>query len=161
MLAIAHFSKDMPYNVLGIQGNVYFHQQKPGLNTIIKFSFSGLKPNSVHAIHIHESSDFSNGCMSAGPHYNPYCKPHGCIYISGKNRHAGDLVNNLISDEKGNVEFIYSDDLVSLFQPYSVIDRSVVIHEKADDLGLGENRESLITGNAGGRMACAKITQIE
>lgn len=161
MLAIAPFTKDMPFNKLGIQGNVYFFQEKPGLNTNIRFQFTGLKPNSIHAIHIHESSDFSNGCMSAGPHYNPYCKPHGCIYISGKNRHVGDLVNNIFSDDKGNVDFMYSDDLVSLFPPYSVINRSVVIHEKSDDLGLGEDQESLITGNAGGRMACAAIKQVQ
>ena len=25
----------------------------------------------------HEKADFSNGCMSAGPHYNPFGKTHG------------------------------------------------------------------------------------
>jgi Cu-Zn family superoxide dismutase len=35
--------------------------------------------------------------------------------------------------------------------------RSIVIHESIDDCGFGHNKESLITGNAGGRMACAVI----
>jgi Cu-Zn family superoxide dismutase len=33
----------------------------------------------------------------------------------------------------------------------------VVIHKGEDDLGLGFNKESKITGNAGARMACAII----
>jgi Cu-Zn family superoxide dismutase len=160
MYAIAKFNKNMPFNKLGIHGNVLFHQKQEGANTLIRFTFSGLKPNAIHAIHIHETSDFSNGCMSTGGHYNPFCSTHGCIYISGKNRHVGDLINNIVADNNGNVFYEYIDDLVSLYNPYSVINRSVVIHEKFDDLGLGENRESLITGNAGGRVACARIERI-
>jgi len=33
----------------------------------------------------------------------------------------------------------------------------LVIHADKDDLGLGDNAESLITGNAGKRIACAVI----
>lgn len=160
MYAIARFEKNMPHNKLGIYGNVLFYQKGEGENTLIKFTFSGLKPRAIHAIHVHEFSDFSKGCMSAGGHYNPFCSTHGCIYISGKNRHVGDLINNIIADDNGNVSYEYIDDLVSLYSPYSVINRSVVIHENIDDLGLGENLESLKTGNAGGRVACAKIERI-
>ena len=39
--------------------------------------------------------------------------------------------------------------------------RSFVIHEGIDDLGRGDNEESLKTGNAGGRMGCGIIGYAE
>jgi Cu-Zn family superoxide dismutase len=95
--------------------------------------------------------------MSAGPHYNPHRQNHGNIFIHGKKRHVGDLVNNIESNGRGDVFLQYEDDLVQLSGPYSVIGRSIVIHQNKDDLGLGGDAESLKTGNAGGRMACAVI----
>ena len=167
MKAICEFKKDMPHNSIGVFGKVIFEQPSCFENTLVTISLEGLPPNSTHAIHIHTTSDFSKGCMSAGPHYNPYNRLHGNIYLNGKGRHVGDLINNIKTDSEGKVYVQYSDDLVSLYNPYSVINRSVVIHEKPDDLGLGGGtnsiealkirQESLMTGNAGGRVACAKI----
>ena len=40
---------------------------------------------------------------------------------------------------------------------YSVISSSCVCHTKEDDLGEGDNKESLKNGNAGPRLACGVI----
>ena len=58
------------------RGFVKFIQESPDSHCIIEYRVTGLKPGH-HGFHIHEFSDFSNGCMSAGPHYNPHRKNHG------------------------------------------------------------------------------------
>ncbi|KAF1740079.1 hypothetical protein MXB_139 [Myxobolus squamalis] len=46
---------------------------------------------------------------------------------------------------------------VSLFGDHSIIGRALMIHEKKDDLGLGRDKESTLTGNAGSRIGCSVI----
>ena len=157
MNAICLFDKNSSYNSARIEGTVKFYQCCDKEPTRIVISLRGFKPNKTHAIHIHEYGDFSQGCMSAGGHYNPYDQFHGSYILHGFKRHAGDLINNIVSDDYGNFFIDYNDELVNLYGPHSVIGRSIVIHEKPDDLGMGGNDESLITGNAGGRMSCAII----
>ena len=50
--------------------------QDSGVTCNISYKISGLTPGS-HGFHIHEKADFSNGCVSAGPHYNPHKVAHG------------------------------------------------------------------------------------
>jgi Cu-Zn family superoxide dismutase len=52
----------------------------------------------------------------------------------------------------------FTDNMIKL-RGYerNIIGRSVVIHENTDDLGMGGNEDSLKTGNAGARIACAVI----
>ena len=163
--AIAIFDPNSSFNKDKIEGYVQFHQCCEEKKTIIKVNLSGFKPFSKHAIHIHEKGITSliNACDSTCKHYNPYNSKHGNSEIHGKDRHVGDLINNIESDKDGNVYITFIDDLVNLFPPFSVIGRSVVIHSGIDDLGVYRNEKSergnlsSTTGNAGSRIACSVI----
>ena len=163
MNAICIFDTNSSFNSGKLAGFVSFHQYDQNKLTRIVIDLSGFKPNKIHAIHIHEEGDLSKGCESLCAHYNPFGKLHGNVSIHRKNRHVGDLINNIQSDNNGNVKLSFTDDLVSLYEPYSVIGRSIVIHEKEDDLGIYRNdntpqgKESGKTGNAGKRISCCII----
>lgn len=156
MNAICIIDPNCSTNSQSIKGEIKFYQSGKFSPTKVAINLQGLKPNSTNAIHIHEYGN-TKSCMDSGAHYNPFNQKHGYYKLDGDNRHAGDLINNINSDSQGNVIIEFTDDLVSLFGEYSVIGRSIVIHERPDDLGRGGNEESLRTGNAGGRMVCAVI----
>jgi len=152
-----------------VKGVVLF-KQTPNSPVHVSFNFRGLKPDTISAIHIHEYGDEREGCTSLGGHWNPHKQTHGSIILPELGRHAGDLINNIKSDEEGNFVYEYYDDLLNLFGSIetTIIGRSVVIHEGVDDLGLGglnndgtidwkRFETSLENGNAGSRMACAII----
>lgn len=156
MKAICIFDPNSSVNKAKISGEITFYQPSRFEVTTINIKLSGFKPNSTNAIHIHEYGN-TKSCMDSGGHYNPHNKNHGNYKLDGDNRHSGDLINNLTSDSNGNVDITFNDNLVELQGPYSVIGRTVVIHEGVDDLGRGGHSDSLTTGHAGGRMACAVI----
>jgi Cu-Zn family superoxide dismutase len=137
-----------------INGIIYFEEDKINKSTKICGNISGLNPNSKHAIHIHEYGDLTDKCNSCCAHYNPFNKDHGDR--TAVIRHVGDL-GNLSTDISGNTSFEFIDKLVKLRGPYSVIGRSIVIHENEDDLGLGNHEDSKTTGHAGNRIVCGII----
>ncbi|NXX22436.1 SODE dismutase, partial [Podargus strigoides] len=102
---------------------------------------------SGRAIHIHELGDLSNGCDSTGGHYNPFGVNHP--------RHPGDFGN--FFPKEGKIRKYKTNLSATMFGPYSIIGRSVVIHEREDDMGKGNNKASLENGNAGKRLACCVI----
>jgi Cu-Zn family superoxide dismutase len=107
-------------------------------------------PPGAHGLHLHEKGDCSDPKgMSAGGHFNPGGMPHaGPMDVK---RHAGDLGNlEIKSDGTGDLD-ISSDLLTVKPGPNCVVGRSVVFHEKADDL------KTQPTGNAGGRLGCGVI----
>lgn len=67
----------------------------------------------------------------------------------------GDLGN--VDAINGKIITNFSDSIIQLYGPFSIIGRSVILHEKEDDLGRGRNNQSLINGNAGSRIACGFI----
>ena len=149
------------FNTL-LKGTVTFHQCSDQ-HTTITVNLIGFEPNKLIGFHIHEFGDTQNGCESMGSHYNPFHKNHGCYLFDGKDRHVGDLINNVYSDNLGRVKISFIDDMVNLSGKYNVIGRGLVFHEKYDDLGqygpfpTSGNLESLKTGNAGKRISCAPI----
>jgi Cu-Zn family superoxide dismutase len=107
-------------------------------------------PPGTHGLHIHEKGDCSDPkAASAGGHFNPGGMPHsGPMDMK---RHAGDLGNIEIgANGTGDLD-ITSDMLTVKPGPNSVVGRSVVFHEKLDDL------KTQPTGNAGGRFGCGVI----
>lgn len=139
---------------LGIDGIVTLEELLGFTEITVKIT--GLKPNSIHGFHIHTAGDLREGCKSLCAHWNPYGATHGAPDDFKKHRHVGDL-GNLIANNKGVVSTVILDRFIKLRGKYSVMGRSFVLHEGEDDLGRGNNAESLITGNSGGRIACGII----
>jgi Cu-Zn family superoxide dismutase len=136
-----------------INGTVHF-QETPNNKVLIVINLKGLKKKGLHGFHVHESGDLTEGCTSMCSHFNPTHKTHGCPGM--KERHVGDL-GNLITNGKGECSYNIIDDVIKLKGKYSIIGRGLLIHADEDDCGLGGNPESLKTGNAGKRIACAVI----
>lgn len=136
-----------------IEGTIIFEQEVTGGATTITINLKGV-PVGPHGLHIHEFGDLSNGCTSAGAHYNPTKQTHGGQ--TDTVRHVGDL-GNVIADLEGNVNVVIVDEQISLIGDHSVIGRSIVLHEDEDDLGKGGHELSSTTGNSGARIACGVI----
>ncbi|KAB8300384.1 hypothetical protein EYC80_000566 [Monilinia laxa] len=137
-----------------VSGTITFEQANESSPTTVSWNISGNDPNAERGFHIHQFGDNTNGCTSAGPHFNPHGQTHGAP--TDEVRHVGDL-GNFQTDAQGNATGSKEDSQIKLIGPFSVIGRTVVIHSGTDDLGKGENEESKKTGNAGTRPACGVI----
>lgn len=104
----------------------------------------------THGLHIHDKGDCSDPeAKNAGGHFNPGGMDHAGPMDA--KRHAGDLGNiEVKADGKGELD-ITSDMLTVKAGPNSVVGRSIVVHEKADDF------KTQPTGNSGGRFGCGVI----
>ncbi|CAF4321867.1 unnamed protein product, partial [Rotaria magnacalcarata] len=140
-----------------VYGHVDFAQEKDGTVTV-SGEVKNISTAQKHGFHIHEFGDTTNGCTSVvkleipislssylaefnkililSAHYNPDNNEHASP--QDKLRHVGDLV-------------------IKLTGPTSIIGRSIVVHEKEDDLGRGGTPNSKKTGNTDSRLACGEI----
>ncbi|BHF81279.1 hypothetical protein SprV_0702440900 [Sparganum proliferum] len=135
------------------KGVVRFSQETEKSPIHIVGSFEGLTPGK-HGFHVHEFGDRTDGCTSAGPHFNPTKCNHGAREDAV--RHVGDL-GNITAGSDGKATCDFSDNIMSLYGEHSVIGRCLVVHAGEDDLGKGGHELSLSTGNSGGRVACGVI----
>ncbi|TFK27449.1 superoxide dismutase 1, partial [Coprinopsis marcescibilis] len=140
---------------------VYFTQEWEHGPVSIKGEIIGLdlEPNAERGWHVHEFGDLTNGCTSAGLHWNPQVQNHGAPW--DHERHVGDLGNFWV-DENGDayVDNQVINDRMSLNGPNSIVGRTLVVHLGTDDLGKGGQPDSLTVGASGGRLACGIIGAI-
>ena len=131
MKAVAFFDKRINSNIEGV---INFQQMSLQSPLFMDIQLSGFKPNSIHAIHVHEFGNLTEGCKTLGPHFNPTKKKHG----HSEQGHAGDLFNNFMTDKSGKINLQFSTKKLSIFphSKVSIIGRSVVIHQFPDDYGL-------------------------
>jgi len=130
----------------GITGTIRFIRLKKGVR--ITGEIYGLTPGK-HGFHIHETGacdrpDFT----TAGPHFNPDAHKHGDMTTDMS--HAGDY-GNIVANDYGVAKFSFVDKNASFKGKYSIIGRSVIVHEKEDDLKTDPS------GNSGARIGCGII----
>jgi Cu-Zn family superoxide dismutase len=116
----------------------------------VAYDLKGLTPG-THGFHIHEKGDLSAADFSsAGPHFNPTKHKHAGPETH--ERHAGDL-GNVEADSSGNAKGSVTAEGLSIGTGAAsdIIGRSIVVHEKADDL------KSDPSGNSGARVAAGVI----
>lgn len=140
------------FEQVNILGNVTVKVDIHGLPTTMSSVLKGLH---IHAYGILNATyDVQAKCASTGPHYNPYNTTHGSA-ISPV-RHDGDLGNVPVNAD-GSIQYVYQVAGLELFGPFSIIGRSVVLHEKEDDFGVLDTQASKTTGSSGSRIACGVI----
>ncbi len=133
-----------------VAGSVTFTMVDGGLRA--NGQLSGLKPNSEHGFHIHETGDCSapDG-SSAGGHFNPGHAYHGAV--TADPHHGGDMPN-IKADAQGNATIdgpVSSNVNLGKGDDFDIIGRGLIVHADPDDY------TSQPTGNAGARLACGVI----
>ena len=128
-----------------VTGTITF--TKAGDEVQVIADVQNLKPGK-HGFHIHEKGDCSApDAASAGGHFNPSHQHHGGPVTA--EHHTGDL-GNIDADASGKVHFEWKGKM-SLSGADSIIGKSVVVHEKEDDL------KTYPAGYSGARIACGVI----
>lgn len=130
-----------------VKGTTTFVEVDGGVE--ITATVENLKPGE-HGWHVHAKGDCSApDATSAGDHFNPENTKHGGP--DAAEHHAGDF-GNLNAGKDGKATKTITMKGVTLGDgPTSLVGKSVIVHEKKDDL------KSQPSGNAGARIACGVI----
>ena len=136
-----------------VKGDVLFTQKQGGIGGIeINALFTKL-PKGEHGFHIHRAGDLrGEGCAGACEHYHRGQPSNHGGTPGSYPRHTGDL-GNIVSD----TPYTFFLKKVTLSD---LLGRSVIVHADPDDLGLGSEKDSLITGHSGARIGCALIGRV-
>ncbi|KAJ2219577.1 Superoxide dismutase [Cu-Zn], partial [Coemansia sp. RSA 518] len=103
-----------------VSGVIYFTQADASSPVSVTGEIANLAPGK-HGFHVHQFGDNTNGCTSAGPHFNPFGKTHGGPTC--ETRHVGDL-GNVVAPSSGSTQVDIKDSQVSLFGEHSVVGRT-------------------------------------
>jgi len=134
-----------------LNGTIMIHQKEDNKNNIHFMGKVENLPAGQHGFHVHEFGKLGNQCKDAGGHFNPKNMAHGSLISTI--RHEGDLENILADSNKmATIDVTLTNVNLNDF-----IGKSIVIHERIDDLGLGGHPDSKTTGNAGSRLDCCVI----
>ena len=129
-----------------VTGTVIFTKTSDGAKVAV--DLENLKPGK-HGFHIHEKGDCSDPkAASAGGHFNPAKSHHGGVDTA--QRHAGDF-GNLEANASGKVHAELQLKGVKFDGADAIIGKSLIVHEKEDDLKTDPS------GNSGDRVACGVI----
>ncbi len=134
-----------------VTGTASFEQAGNKVKVVVEISGATA---GQHGLHIHEKGDCSDPAgKSAGDHFNPGKLDHGGPEKPA--HHAGDFGNMTIAEDgKGRLEIEL--DSVSVSQgENAILGRSIVFHEKPDDLTTQPS------GNSGVRQGCGVIKPLK
>lgn len=132
-----------------VAGTVKLMENENGV--LVVANLSGVKPAGDHGFHVHQNGSCADGGNAAGGHFNPLSVDHGYLPQNGlEHAHAGDM-GNITIDEDGNGALAVELTGVDLA---SIMGRAIILHAAPDDF-------SQPTGNAGGRIGCGIITEVE
>lgn len=124
-----------------LHGTAYFYNTPFG-GPLAEVEVFGLPKNdsSFYGMHIHENGDCTPPFDKTGNHYNPGNTSHPL--------HAGDMPPLLGSDG-----YAYSVFYTGRFTINDIINRSIIIHDMADDF------KTQPSGNSGTKIGCGVITE--
>lgn len=151
VVAVAH-ATIMPLGQHHIEGELKLASLADG-GVSVSGEIRGLLPNSQHGLHVHAVGDCDSADgMTAGPHFNPDNRNHGA---PGASAHVGDLGNiEAGADGVAHINRVLPRATLDTSN-LSLIGRSVILHQDADDLS------SQPAGNSGPRIGCGIVILVD